>query len=68
VPSLNGTARESEAGGSALVSLEQVKRRHVERVLAATGGNRTKAAKILGIGLRTLQRYIKSYGIDTKPS
>ncbi|MEE8183766.1 MAG: helix-turn-helix domain-containing protein, partial [Acidobacteriota bacterium] len=27
-----------------------------------TGGNRTRAAEILGIGLRTLQRKLKEYG------
>jgi DNA-binding NtrC family response regulator len=36
--------------------LEELVRRHILRVLTATGGNRTHAAKILGIGLRTLQR------------
>ncbi len=68
VPSLNAAIGEGAASDSALVPLEQVKRRHVERVLAATGGNRTRAAKILGIGLRTLQRYIKSYGLTDRSS
>jgi DNA-binding protein Fis len=30
--------------------------------MEATDGNRTRAAKILGIGLRTLQRKLKAFG------
>jgi len=45
-----------------LVSLEEAERRHIQRVLEATGGNRTRAAKILGIGLRTLQRKLREEG------
>jgi len=29
--------------------------------MEATSGNRTRAAKILGIGLRTLQRKLKTF-------
>ena len=39
-----------------LLTLAELERRHVQKVLQATGGNRTRAAKILGIGLRTLRR------------
>jgi DNA-binding NtrC family response regulator len=39
-----------------LLPLAEVERRHIFRVLEATKGNRTQAAKILGIGLRTLRR------------
>jgi transcriptional regulator with PAS, ATPase and Fis domain len=35
---------------------------HIQKVLEAMNGNRTRAAKILGIGLRTLQRKIKIFG------
>lgn len=38
-------------------------KRHIENVLSQHGGNRTHAAKGLGIGLRTLQRKIKAYDI-----
>ena len=35
----------------------------IRKALAETGGNRTKAAKMLGISLRTLQYRIKAYGL-----
>ncbi|MCF6094425.1 sigma 54-interacting transcriptional regulator [Microaerobacter geothermalis] len=34
--------------------LENVEKAYIEKVLSATGGNRTKAAKILGISIRSL--------------
>jgi DNA-binding NtrC family response regulator len=39
-----------------LVPLEEVERRYIRRVLAATGGNKTLAAQILGVHRRTLYR------------
>ncbi len=42
-------------------ALHQVEKNHILRVLHAVDGNRTQAARILGIGLRTLQRKLKSY-------
>ena len=42
-----------------LLTLEEVEKRHIARVLDSVGGNRTQAAKMLGIGLRTLQRKLK---------
>jgi two-component system response regulator HydG len=40
----------------ALVPLEEMERRHMLRVLAACGGNKTLAARILGVNRRTLTR------------
>ena len=40
-------------------SLAEVQKRHIEQALLICKGNRTKAAGLLGIGLRTLQRKIK---------
>jgi len=40
-------------------TLAEVEKRHILKVLEAVGGNRTKAAKILDIGLRTLQRKLQ---------
>ena len=45
-----------------LRSLEEVERRHVLAVLAATGGNRSAAARILGIERKTLSRKLKAWG------
>jgi len=45
------------------LSLEAVERRHIARVLQLTGGNRTRAAKLLAISRRTLLEKISRYGI-----
>ena len=42
-------------------SLEEVERMHMERTLRAHGGNRTRAAKELGISRATLIKKIKDY-------
>lgn len=39
--------------------LEEVKRQHILRVLEFCGGNRLRAAQILGIGRTSLYRYLK---------
>ncbi len=41
------------------LTLDEVTHLHIKKVLARTGNNKTRAAKILGIGLRTLQRKLK---------
>jgi two-component system response regulator HydG len=46
------------------VSLEQLEREAIRSTLQMTGGNREQAAKILGIGERTLYRKIKEYGLS----
>ncbi|MBE0603745.1 MAG: sigma-54-dependent Fis family transcriptional regulator [Deltaproteobacteria bacterium] len=55
------TATESGMpGGGALRANE---RETIRKVLAENGGNRTQAARALGISLRTLQYRIKEYGL-----
>ena len=51
---------------SELVSLEEVERRYVLRVLEAVAGNKTLAARILGLDRKTLYRKLARYeaGID----
>jgi transcriptional regulator with GAF, ATPase, and Fis domain len=49
-----GARRAAEEGGP--LDLASVERRHIERVLETTGGNKTAAARVLGITRRTLQR------------
>ena len=44
-------------------SLEEVERALIVENLALMEGNRQKAAKVLGIGERTLYRKIKEYGL-----
>ena len=45
-------------------TLAEVQMNHIRQALKLTGDNRTHAAKLLGIGLRTLQRKLKSADIQ----
>jgi len=45
-------------------ALAEVERVHIERTLRFHGGNRTRAAKELGISRATLINKIKAYGLD----
>ena len=56
---------EADAGVDSLIgrSLEDVERHYLAVTLKLTGGNREEAARLLGIGERTLYRKIKEYGI-----
>ena len=46
-----------------LVSLDELTRQHLARVLVATGGNKKRAAEILGVDRRTLYRMLERYTI-----
>jgi DNA-binding NtrC family response regulator len=51
-----------DAGGDAPTrTLEELERQHILRVLEETGGNRERAAIILGISARTLYRKLREY-------
>jgi two-component system, NtrC family, response regulator AtoC len=52
-----------EAGGSAGATLDGAERAHIEAVLAATQGNRSAAARILGVERKTLLRKLRRFGI-----
>ncbi|MDX2118494.1 MAG: sigma-54 dependent transcriptional regulator [Planctomycetota bacterium] len=57
---------DGEAGGGgnlAGTSLEQIEKRAIRETLRLTGGNREQAAKLLGIGERTLYRKLREYGL-----
>ncbi|HQT93163.1 MAG TPA: sigma-54 dependent transcriptional regulator [Thermoanaerobaculaceae bacterium] len=56
---------EPTAAGVPLASLEEAERRHLVAVLAASGGNKSAAARILGIERKTLARKLRRLGIDT---
>ncbi|HTW57937.1 MAG TPA: sigma-54 dependent transcriptional regulator [Terriglobales bacterium] len=47
------------------VSLEEMERRLVEITLAATGGNRSRAAELLGVSLRTVRNKVRNYGLPS---
>ena len=44
----------------------QVEKMHLEKTLAMTEGNRTHAAELLGISLRTLRNKIREYGLPPR--
>ncbi len=57
------------AGPSGLVGrpLNEVERFFIEQTLGLTGGNREEAARLLGIGERTLYRKIKKWELEKRP-
>ena len=60
---------EADAGvldEACLESLETVEARHILHVLDAVGGNKTKAAKILGIDRKTLLARLHRYGLEPR--
>ena len=50
-------------GSLAGTSLEQIEKRAIRETLRLTAGNREQAAKLLGIGERTLYRKLREYGL-----
>jgi DNA-binding NtrC family response regulator len=55
----------AEGGGlEAELSLEEIERRHIARVLAHHTGNRSRTAKSLGISRATLYEKLARYGLD----
>nr|MBA3538174.1 hypothetical protein [Deltaproteobacteria bacterium] len=49
-----------------LITLDEMERRYVRQVLAAVGGNKTHAARILGIDRRSLYRRLEEPKADNK--
>lgn len=48
------------------LSLDEVRKLHIQRVLELCQGNRLRAAQILGIGRTSLYRYLKRDGVDVR--
>jgi DNA-binding NtrC family response regulator len=59
---LSETLEEQGLVGS-LVSMKDIEHKHIEGVLRNVAGNKTEAAKILGISLKTLYTKIQTYQI-----
>jgi DNA-binding NtrC family response regulator len=49
---------------SALVPLAEIERRHVEHVLAAMEWNKTRAARVLGVDIKTLNKKIRDFALN----
>lgn len=62
--SLPPSAGNQQGGDLAACSLDDIERRHIQRVLDASGGNKTQAAKTLDIDYKTLLAKLKKYGIS----
>jgi two-component system response regulator FlrC len=49
------------SGEGPVPTLKEVERAYIGRALEETGGNRTHAAKLLGISVRTLRNKLNEY-------
>ncbi len=47
-----------------ITSLEAMEKAHIEKVLASTDGNKSETARLLGIGISTLYRKMREYGLE----
>jgi transcriptional regulator with GAF, ATPase, and Fis domain len=59
---LKAAARGGKAGG--IVPLSEVEKRHILRAMRETGGNKARAAQLLGIDRTTLYAKLRRYAID----
>jgi DNA-binding NtrC family response regulator len=62
-PSLSSPASLPAAPGTPIREMEK---QHLENTLALTDGNRTHAAEMLGISIRTLRNKIREYGLPPR--
>ena len=51
-------------GANGGLSMAAVERQHIKKILMHTGGNKTEASRVLGIGLTTLYRKLEEYGLN----
>jgi DNA-binding NtrC family response regulator len=58
--------RPAELGFSGGVTMREMERQLICRTLEDTGGNRTRAAKCLGISLRTLRNKLNEFGLQDR--
>jgi DNA-binding NtrC family response regulator len=61
-PSPSAAAGPAGATAGAARTMDEIEKAAILHTLGETGGNRTRAAEILGISLRTLQRKLRDYG------
>jgi DNA-binding NtrC family response regulator len=65
-PSPQLTAKSSDLGASAGVTMREMEKQLISRTLEDTQGNRTQAAKRLGISLRTLRNKLNEFGLQDR--
>ncbi len=56
----------AEAAIAVGLSLREAEKRLLEATLRATAGNRTRAAELLGVSLRTIRNKIRDYGLPPR--
>ena len=56
--------RRGRADVDELISIDELERRHIMRVLDACEGQKTKASAILGINRTTLWKKLRQYGVE----
>mgnify|MGYP001236904241 CR=1 FL=1 len=62
---IKGKSKEEEEDANPEIeTIEQVEKSHIEKILKKCGGNRTHAAKKLGLNVRTLRNKIKDFEIE----
>lgn len=66
-PLLNGAAGPAlaEGGGSIREAVADLEKRSIEAAIASCGGNKSRAAKLLGISRFALQRKLDKYGLGS---
>jgi DNA-binding NtrC family response regulator len=60
----DSVSEETQDEAGAIATLEELERRHILEVLEKTQGNRTHAAELLNISIRTLRNKINQYRIE----
>ena len=63
VPDLKNAHPSAKGPSGDFITLEELERKHIMSVLKATGGNRARAADILGVNTTTVYRKLSKYGI-----
>jgi DNA-binding NtrC family response regulator len=65
-PAASTASQMASAGSAPLVSLAELEKQHIFAALEKTNQNRTHAAKLLGISIRTLRNKLSEYGVTAK--
>jgi DNA-binding NtrC family response regulator len=67
-PAAAAAAPSAAPSGGEMISLAEVEKQHILAALEKTRQNRTHAAKVLGISIRTLRNKLNQYGVKGKDS
>ena len=59
-----GPLNDDLTGDETFLSLDELQRRHVLRVLEGVGGNKARAAEVLGIGRATIYQLLSRMKIE----